>query len=104
MSHRSRNVWLTVGGVAAVASAAVVRARVAQRSDAAIARRNRTGRNTQLATLGLQVGAAYATTSARKLFANTERRIELDKERELKTAEQIAERLGQMKGALMKLG
>ena len=33
-----------------------------------------------------------------------ERRIELDPSRELKTAEQVAERLGQMKGALMKLG
>ena len=104
MSTRARNLWLTVGGVAAVASAAVVRGRLTKRSGAAIARRNRTGRNSQLATLGLQVGATYATTSARKLFASTERRIELDKERELKTAEQIADRLGQMKGALMKLG
>ena len=52
----------------------------------------------------MQVGATYATTSARKIFASTERRIELDRERELKTADQIADRLGQMKGALMKLG
>jgi predicted unusual protein kinase regulating ubiquinone biosynthesis (AarF/ABC1/UbiB family) len=50
------------------------------------------------------VGANYAGTAARKLFADTHRRIELDRERELKTAEAVAERLGNMKGALMKLG
>ena len=33
-----------------------------------------------------------------------ERRIELDRERELRTAEAVADRLGSMKGALMKLG
>ncbi len=70
----------------------------------AIALRNRSGRNAELAKLGMRVGATYATTSARKIFATSERRIELDHEREMKTSEQIAERLGQMKGALMKLG
>ena len=114
MSTRAR--WLTVGGVAAIATAAVLRARrggrrladIFQPNSPSIAqpigRHSRTGRNAQLATLGLQVGATYASTSARKLFASAERRVELDRERELKTAEQIAERLGQMKGALMKLG
>src|SRR3954470_11232786 len=61
-------------------------------------------RNLDIATLGLQVGGTYATTAARKLFASAERRIELDRERELRTADAIAERLGNMKGALMKLG
>ncbi len=50
------------------------------------------------------MGVNYAGTAARKLFADAERRIELDQERELKTAEAVAERLGNMKGALMKLG
>ena len=101
---RGRNLWLTLGGVAAVGTAAVMRARRRSRPDAAIGQRNRTGRNTQLAALGVKVGATYATTGARKIFASAERRIELDRDREMKTAEQIAERLGQMKGALMKLG
>jgi len=61
-------------------------------------------RNLDLAALGIQVGGTYATTAARKLFASTERRVELDRERELRTAEAIADRLGNMKGALMKLG
>ncbi len=70
----------------------------------AITKRGRTGRNTQLAGLAVRVGATYAATTARKVFASTERRVELDHARELKTADQIADRLGQMKGAMMKLG
>jgi len=79
---------------AAAAAAAVV-----------LVRRNVRGRrNLDIATLGLQVGGTYASTAARKLFASTERRVELDRERELRTADAITERLGNMKGALMKLG
>ena len=61
-------------------------------------------RNADVVKLGAAVGAQYAGTAARKLFASAERRVELDRERELKTAEAVAERLGHMKGALMKLG
>lgn len=61
-------------------------------------------RNVDLASLGIKVGSTYASTAARKVFASAERRIELDAERELKTADAITERLGNMKGALMKLG
>jgi predicted unusual protein kinase regulating ubiquinone biosynthesis (AarF/ABC1/UbiB family) len=61
-------------------------------------------RNLDIARLGAKVSTTYAGTAARKVFAGAERRIELDRERELKTAEAIAERLGNMKGALMKLG
>src|SRR3954462_9229216 len=79
---------------AAAATAAVV-----------LVRRNVRGkRNLDIATLGLQVGGTYASTAARKLFASTERRVALDRERELRTADTITERLGNMKGALMKLG
>ena len=68
-------------------------------------RRNvRLSRNLDLAKLGVQVGTTFASTAARKVFATAERRIELDHERELRTAEAITERLGNMKGALMKLG
>jgi predicted unusual protein kinase regulating ubiquinone biosynthesis (AarF/ABC1/UbiB family) len=67
-------------------------------------RTGRAQRNTDLARLGVTVGANYASTAARKLFATAERRIELDETRELRTAEAVAERLGNMKGALMKLG
>ena len=43
-------------------------------------------RNLDIAALGVQVGGTYASTAARKLFASTERRVELDRERELRTA------------------
>ena len=72
---------------------------------AALVRRSVRGRrNLDIAALGVQVGGNYASTAARKLFATAERRIELDRGRELRTAEAITDRLGNMKGALMKLG
>ena len=64
----------------------------------------RLGRNVEVARLGAKVGTNYATTAARKLFASAERKRELDHSRELKTAAEIADSLGNMKGALMKLG
>ncbi len=67
-------------------------------------RRTRTGRTAKVAKLGVKVGGSYATTAARKVFASSERRLALDDERRLKTAEAVAGELGQMKGALMKLG
>ena len=69
-----------------------------------VSSKRRLGRNTEIARLGAKVGATYASTAARKLFASAERKQELNHERELKTATEIAERLGNMKGALMKLG
>ena len=54
--------------------------------------------------MGARVGGTYATTAARKTFASAESRDALDRAREFRTAEQVAEELGQMKGALMKLG
>ncbi len=54
--------------------------------------------------MGARVGTTYATTAARKTFASAERREELDRHRELRSAQQVADELGHMKGALMKLG
>ena len=62
------------------------------------------GRSARVARLGARVGGTYAGTAARKVFASTERRIELDERRLLTTAQQVADELGRMKGALMKLG
>ncbi len=61
-------------------------------------------RSATVARLGARVGGTYASTAARKAFASAERRVELDRRRELRTAEQVTAELGQMKGALMKLG
>jgi predicted unusual protein kinase regulating ubiquinone biosynthesis (AarF/ABC1/UbiB family) len=85
----------TIGAVLAVATTGIA---------LAVRRSIRGRRNAHIAALGLQIGGTYASTAARKLFASAPRRIELDRERELRTAEAITERLGNMKGALMKLG
>jgi len=62
------------------------------------------GRNARLVRMGARVGGTYASTAARKTFASAERREALDRHREFRSAEQVASELGQMKGALMKLG
>ena len=67
-------------------------------------RRSWAGRSAKVAKLGVKVAGTHATTAARKVFASTERRVELDDRRRLTTANAVAEELGQMKGALMKLG
>jgi len=69
-----------------------------------INRTTRAGRNLELARIGMAVGSTYATANARKMFASAERRAELDAAARLRSAEQVAERLGNMKGALMKVG
>ncbi len=54
--------------------------------------------------LGARVGGVYAGTAARKTFASSARRADLDRSKEFTTAQHVADELGQMKGALMKLG
>ena len=70
----------------------------------AVQRRSRWRRNSRLARLGARIGLAHAGTSARKLFASAERKEQLSRDREMKSAQQVADELGNMKGALMKLG
>lgn len=65
---------------------------------------SRLARNVELARLGGRAGGNLALHRARRAFASAERREQLDTEFELKTAEQVAEALGHMKGAMMKLG
>lgn len=91
--------------IALVGASALVGAAVAtRRADDGSFGRSLIRRNARLARMGAKVGSTYASTAARKTFASTERRIELDREREFTTAKQVADELGQMKGALMKLG
>ena len=70
----------------------------------AVQLRSRWRRNSRLARLGARIGLAHAGTSARKVFAGAERKEELSRAREFKTAQQVANELGNMKGALMKVG
>ena len=67
-------------------------------------RRSWVGRSAKVAKLGAKVAGTHASIAARKVFASAERRVELDDRRRLTTANAVAEELGNMKGALMKLG
>jgi len=67
-------------------------------------RQSRLGRGAALARLALRIGGRYAARSPRLIFASVERRAELRHELALRTADDVAEELGSMKGALMKLG
>ncbi len=92
--------------VASIVVAAVIVRRRRQRAGDArpVSQRSRRARNLELAGLGVNLGGAYASAEARKMFASAERRIEIDDALKLRTAEQVAARLGNMKGALMKVG
>ena len=57
-----------------------------------------------MARLGARVGGAAAVNRAQWVFASAERKAALDRDLELRTAEDVAATLGNMKGALMKLG
>jgi predicted unusual protein kinase regulating ubiquinone biosynthesis (AarF/ABC1/UbiB family) len=62
------------------------------------------GRNAQLAAVGARSGASYAVHRARLTTANEARREELETAYQMRTATQVVEALGNMKGALMKIG
>jgi predicted unusual protein kinase regulating ubiquinone biosynthesis (AarF/ABC1/UbiB family) len=64
----------------------------------------RRARNAQAARLAAGLGAVAASNRARRVFASAERKEALDAELELRSAEQVAAALGQMKGAMMKVG
>jgi predicted unusual protein kinase regulating ubiquinone biosynthesis (AarF/ABC1/UbiB family) len=92
--------WLIAGaGAAAIGVGAVAAARK-ERSQLS----TRAGRNLALAKLGGRLGRRQAAHRARRAFASAERREELDREHELQTAADVAAALGDMKGALMKIG
>jgi predicted unusual protein kinase regulating ubiquinone biosynthesis (AarF/ABC1/UbiB family) len=93
--------------LAAVAAASAVTAiALSRRRRVAgpVAQLGRWSRTTRLARVGAGAGGSYAMHRARRVFASAERAEALDTAFEIKTAEQVAEALGQMKGAAMKLG
>ena len=65
---------------------------------------SRFSRNLRLARLGARGTSRYAVTRARKTFASAERREALDTEFQMRTAADVTAELGNMKGALMKIG
>ncbi len=61
-------------------------------------------RNLRLARLGANSGQRYARLKARQTFASAERRDQLNREFQVRTAADVTTELGNMKGAMMKLG
>ena len=73
-------------------------------SAAAAVRQSRVSRGAALARLALRIGGRYVAKYPRILFASVERRGELRHDLALRSADEVAEELGSMKGVLMKLG
>jgi predicted unusual protein kinase regulating ubiquinone biosynthesis (AarF/ABC1/UbiB family) len=104
----------TVIGLITAATAGVLAVQEARRrqlaADAAngggspVSTTSRNARSAAMAGVGAKAGGAYALHRAKRAFASAERQAELDTAFELKTAESITEALGNMKGAMMKLG
>ena len=70
----------------------------------AAVRQSRISRGAALARLALRIGGRYAARSPRLLFASVEQRGRLRHDLALRSADEVAEELGSMKGVLMKLG
>ena len=99
-----RVVAVLLVGVATVASYRRWRRRPQRGSSAPVSIGSRGARTLELARVGSRAGAGYASMATRAAFASEGRKAELRSEFELRTAEQVAEALGNMKGAAMKLG
>lgn len=92
----------TVAG--AMVAAALWKLNQQRQQDVPVSHSTTRSRNARLAGVGAKAGGSYAVHRAKRAFASAERKEALDTRFEIKTAEQVAEALGQMKGAMMKLG
>ena len=107
----ARTVAKVLGVLTAATAGALAVQEAKRRRDAAstpsgtpITSSSRNARSAAMAGLGAKAGGQYALHRARKVFASAARHEELDAAFELQTAESIAAALGNMKGAMMKLG
>ena len=99
--RRHRAAVLVVLGAAVTAAAA---ARGRARRDGPPIRTSRASRTAALAGLGARSGATTAAHRARRVVAPPAARAGLDEAHALRTAAQVADTLGNLRGALMKLG
>ncbi len=91
-------------GVALVAAGAFLVARARRKDGGPVSGTSIAARNARLAAIGARSSAAYAVHRTRLATAPKERREELEAQYQLRTAAQVADALGNMKGALMKIG
>jgi predicted unusual protein kinase regulating ubiquinone biosynthesis (AarF/ABC1/UbiB family) len=95
---------LAIGALAALAVAAFRKFAADPSSGSPVSGTGLTRRNLRLAGLGARGGSRYAVHRARRTFASAERKDALDTEFQLRTAEDVTRELGNMKGAMMKVG
>jgi len=94
----------TTTALAAALAVAVVAARAGARRRAGFVRNSVASRNGRLAAIGIRTGTRQAVHRVRRATASPERRTELDAAHQIRTADDVARTLGELKGALMKLG
>jgi predicted unusual protein kinase regulating ubiquinone biosynthesis (AarF/ABC1/UbiB family) len=87
-----------IAAIAALVAAVVFGRQLVRRGGVVAARR------VEVARLAGRIGRRGVVNRARRVFADDEQRAALDDELQLHTAEEVARTLGQMKGALMKVG
>ena len=93
---------MLLGAGAAVTALAVAAARWRRRAGALST--TIAARNARLVAIGARTGARHAAHRVRVASAPEVRRAELDAAHQLRTASEVASALGELKGALMKLG
>jgi len=101
----SRHRLALAAAAVVAAGAGVVAVGVARRRpNTPVGSIGRAARSLALAGSGARVGALTASSRARQVFADAARREELRTELQLRSAADVAATLGNLKGALMKLG
>lgn len=105
MSLSSRRTMVALAAAGAVAAVAWRRTRSsAPAAIHAVAHRTSVARGAQIGAVGIRSAGRYASHRARRTFADAARKEALDTEFQLRTAEEVASTLGNMKGAMMKIG
>lgn len=110
MSLHPPTVAKALGAVVAATAGVLALKEATRRLDASraddgpIGASSRNARSAAMAAVGARAGGRYARHRARKVFASADRHRDLDAQYELATAEAITAALGNMKGAMMKLG
>jgi predicted unusual protein kinase regulating ubiquinone biosynthesis (AarF/ABC1/UbiB family) len=101
---RLRATAVIAAGLAAVGAAAVATGARRRRDRGPVLSTSRAARTASIAWLGARTGVSTAAHRVRRSVASPEGRVRLDEEHAMHTAEQVAETLGNLRGALMKLG
>ncbi len=94
----------SVAALAALATGLAAAAATARNATKDSPLTNRLGRSARVWKLSARNGARFAVSRVRGLGSAAERRAQLDEQFAIRTAEDVAKELGEMKGVLMKAG